>query len=71
MLFSFLFLFWRSFRNIVGDEELLELDDSPITSLLLRRELPGELLGVVNADKLGAPGLFLRTLKVTIPLRIF
>ena len=70
MLFSFLFLLWRSFRNIVGDEELLELDDSAVTSLLLRRELPGELLGVVNVDKLGAPALFLLTFKVTIPLRI-
>ena len=55
----------------MGDEELLELDDSAVTSLLLRRELPGELRGVVNADKLGAPGLFLLTFKVTIPLRRF
>ena len=70
MLFCFLFRLWRSFRNIVGDEELLELDDSAVTSLLLRRELPGELLGVVNVDKLGAPGLFRLTFKVTIPLRI-
>lgn len=71
MLFPFLFLFWRSFRNIVGDEELLEpVESSAVTSLLLWRELPGELLGVVNADKLGAPGLFLLTFKVTIPLRI-
>lgn len=71
MPFPFLLLFWRSFRSIVGDEALLELVDSSVKSLLLRRELPGELLGVVKADKLGAPGLFLRTFKVTIPLRIF
>ena len=68
-LFPFLFLFWRSFLNIVGDEELLELAESSVISLLLQCELPGELFGVVKLDKLGAPKLFLRTFKVTIPLR--
>lgn len=50
---------------------MLELEDSAVTSLLLRRVVPGELLGVVNVDKLGAPGLFLLTFNVTIPLRRF
>lgn len=50
---------------------MLELVDSAVTSLLFRRDVPGEFLGVVNVDTLGAPGLFLRTFKVTIPRRRF
>lgn len=69
-LFPFLFLFWRSFLNIVGDEELLELAESSVISLLFRCELPGELFAAVKVDKLGEPKPFLRTFKVTIPLRI-